>query len=301
MAQQFHGNPRHGTPVPELPKLQLPTFSLRSAPSRESSIEPPPRAPRQSSAPLHRAPSHATPERAPVQATALRMAHHAPLPIPAQPAPIPVAQPQPLVQQPIHAQPTAVAWNSPSATMTQDTWLNRVTPVHMGIAMTLFVFVMIVANGSPGGIRKSAPAALPVPASVTPASSQTLPLRRKSSQQGMMSPAAAEAILARREGRSPRRAAERRVAGMPSPAAAQSLQGETLPMKRHDLMTIPPPGGGDAHAVDSHYRPQTLAMAKPIERPALTPGESAAQAQSYGNVASTVNPGTAPADPNGAF
>jgi hypothetical protein len=66
---------------------------------------------------------------------------------------------------------------------------------------------------------------------------------------------------------------------MPSPAAAASLAGETLPMRADDGVTLPATTGErDSHAVDSHYA-DDLPMEPPVARPALTPGESAAMAE----------------------
>jgi len=138
--------------------------------------------------------------------------------------------------------------------------------------------VLMIANGAPAPMNTGAPASLP--AAATPVGTQsaaTLPLER--APVGVPSPAAAAALLAEQKAKRAKRGAQ---GGMTSAATAGKLAAgdtETLPLVREDGNSLPPSSGArDSHANESHYS-QTLPMEAEVARPAITPGEAAAQAE----------------------
>jgi hypothetical protein len=55
---------------------------------------------------------------------------------------------------------------------------------------------------------------------------------------------------------------------------------QTLPYRPTDGVTLPRVAAErDSHAADSHYGSGTLPMEAPVELPAMTPGQSAANAE----------------------
>lgn len=69
--------------------------------------------------------------------------------------------------------------------------------------------------------------------------------------------------------------------GIPSPAASAALGPETLPFRPSDGVTLPRSfGERDSHAVERSYGTGVLPMEAPVELPAMTPGQAAANAES---------------------
>jgi hypothetical protein len=186
--------------------------------------------------------------------------------------------------------------------------LERFTPMQIGMAMTAVIVLFLVTNAGNGGMRRIAPAALPVASEVignsAPAgTSATLPLKRE--PVGMPSVAAGRALLAERShstkaGGGAGCDAPKKLRGIPSMAAGRSLSCETLPMTRDDGFTLPP-GAGDNHAEDAHYSTATLPLERAIEHPTLTPAEAAMQAEQAASMSTVDGGGGPPVDPNQPF
>ncbi|MCW2962416.1 MAG: hypothetical protein JWM90_2803 [Thermoleophilia bacterium] len=143
-----------------------------------------------------------------------------------------------------------------------------------------------VGTPPPGGIAPvSAPVSAVLPkvaaAPVVKVGSATVDVAVRHG--GIPSPAAAAGLSGRGVGggAAPSGTPGTQFEGMPSPAAAEKLGPQTLPYRPSDGMTLPRTAGErDGYAADRHYGTAgTLAMSAPVERPALTPGAAAAQAE----------------------
>lgn len=130
---------------------------------------------------------------------------------------------------------------------------------------------------------KVAPAAITPAAATGPAmiSVGTAQVPANIRHGGMPSPAAAANLSIRGGGRvSAADTGVVQLGGIPSPAAAEKLGPQVLPYTPSDGVTLPrATGERDSHAVDTHYNDATLPMEAPIERPVMTPGESAMRAE----------------------
>lgn len=307
---------------PQLPTLQLPTFSFAAptdAGGQAAAALPQPRSRSllaRRERPLGSAPRDWSPPPA-----AMQQHQYATYAHPA-PAPMHVAQqatfPGAFIPQPVMAHGRAHAGGHPVAqqhqyaptpsapvrfagvpaafagaaapTATVATWhtdeeQRRITPLHVGILLTLIVFVVVVAGG-PKASLNATPGALPALSPVD-AATATLPLKRQPAAiEGSVSPAAASSVARERAGKAPRRTpgpAPIPMAGIPSPAAAATLEPKTLPMRASDGMTLPRiPSQRDDHGQESHYAgggSQTLPLERAVERPAVTPAQAQAQAE----------------------
>jgi len=122
---------------------------------------------------------------------------------------------------------------------------------------------------------------------------------------GIISPAAGTQLLVSGGGTAPSNTTEHvRMTGIPSPAAGSKLAPQALPYRPSDGVTLPRTDGQrDSHATESHYA-GTLPMEQPVERPAMTPGQAAEDAEqrtSEADLASTTGSKPRPDGPISAY
>lgn len=268
-----------------LPQLQLPTFSLRgeqpleSTPSCAAATPPAARSAYQSR-PLmqpvarHAHAQHYSPETATAMAQAFPAIASQPQPAYATPAQTAIRHPQTASpQRYAPAATTAVAWSA-----TEEGF--RITPVHMGIALTLIVFAWIISSGPSATLSVPAPAALPA----APIANATLPMKQQPA--GLMSPSAAASVQVERGEKPaappvPVSDAPIPMEGIPSPAAAAKFDNSVLPMRADDGVTLPDAAGErDSHPINAHYDDTTATLPfQEIERPVATPADAAIMAE----------------------
>lgn len=282
----------------ELPQLRLPTFALRASapkPAERPTERPTQHYVRSTYAPpvhAHHAPGPAGPALVPAQpqmipqhAPAIAY-HHAQ----ATPQAVGAYPTQAYQQRQVHARPTLAGAGAPApfrSTFDEPAGA-RVTPLHMGVLLTLLVLAFVIARGTPSGSFRATPARLP--AAVTPSGAHDLPLKREPA--GMPSSASAQSLALEQGGKARYHRGDTtaiRLKSMPSPAAAATL-APTLPLHRlvGDGNSLPRSiAERDSHAVDHHYAgasgSQTLPLERAVATPAVTPGQAAAQAEVQAN------------------
>lgn len=290
-------NDAHEPAPMRMPQLDLPTFSFRPLqldPQPQTSPSPSP-SPRPRPRPR---PQYQTAQPAPTLPQP--QVQYQPQPIyAAPPAPPTIApiRPKPRAMQPI---PQFASNASPTVAAADKTFLQKLTPAHMGVMMALVTLMMIIINASPGATMR-APTTRALPA-LSGGGTDTLPLTRgqlanpaaatqvSGTMRGM--PSAAAATHMARPGSASAtlpKAPVLQMAGIPSPAAAQALGPDTLPLRPSDGTSMPRTSGErDSHANESYYTGEaTLPLERstaPVSAPAVTPGEAATNAETMRNI-----------------
>ena len=244
-------------------------------------------------------------------------------------APRPAPRPTPALANATRPAST-ISWDRIAPQSTEPTFLQRITPVHMGVLLVLVMVAMVAtsgpatmavkparlpalasgggtagdsmlpsragttavnaarANGAPAAKVANAPAKAPRARVRARAKTNTAwirvgnaRVRRAVRSGGIPSPAAAANLAIAGGGRVSANSTDSvNLRGIPSAAASEALGPETLPYRPDDGVTLPRMvGERDSHALDSHYGRDTLPMEAQVATPALTPGQSAEQAQ----------------------
>lgn len=269
-----------------LPRLTLPTFQLRTGSDSD-------RRETGHAAPASRpvlAPRASAPRPAP-RAIAQPMAHSyaqplaqvarpaAPIALPARPV-MAAAAPRPSYTATASAVSAGSAISAAYAFPTEESWKDRLTPANVGILAVGMVLLLIMfsATGSP---RRALPnAALPA----APSDVSQLGMRR--SPVGIPSPSAAASITLERTGKAPKNTTTLPMKGIPSAATADSMSPQKkLPMTRADGLPAES-AQRDSWANEARYNAAdsaTLGMERQPSQPVVTPGDSAAYADTQSN------------------
>lgn len=224
----------------------------------------------------------------------------------------PSPQPVPRTWEPVHLDD-------------QPSLLQRITPLHMGVALIMVIVFMVMTSGPPkvrntparlsalpvagGGNVNSLSEVTPPNRSdvqVTPANKQssatpTAPPMKEPPMDGIPSPAASAKLALTISGGGSEATTDTIIFdGIPSPAAAAKLGPQTLPYRPSDGVTLPRSSTErDAHAMDTYYGSgsDTLPLEEP-SAPVLTPAGAAAAAERSVTLGSIGSQSATPAVPS---